>query len=52
MALNEKHLSNSEFKHALCVWNTFNLKNVGEYHYLYIKTDVLILPDVFENFRK
>ena len=28
------------------------MKNVGEYHYLYFKSNTLLLADVFENIRK
>ena len=50
--LNNEHNSDEQYKHAQNVWNTFNLKTMGDYHDLYLKSDILLLADVFENFRK
>ena len=50
--LNDENTTDDQYNHAKEVWNTFNLKNVGEYHDLYLRSDILLLSDVFENFRK
>ena len=44
-------VSNTDYKHANNVFRKFNLNNLGDYHDLYVKSDTLLLADVFENFR-
>ena len=34
--LNDQHISNDEYNHAKKVWKMFKLKNMGEYHDLYL----------------
>ena len=50
--LTDEYISDSGYERAKTVWKIFKCKTMGDYHALYLRTDVLILADVFENFRK
>ena len=45
-----KRLLYKEYFRACNVWKVFDIKNLGEYHALYLKCDALLLCDVFEKF--
>ena len=49
--LSGEGITEEDYKHALNVWNAFNMKTFKDYHELYNETDVLLMADVFENFR-
>ena len=42
--------SKENYTGAIDVWNVFKMNTMGDYHDLYLKTDVLLLADVFEKF--
>jgi len=50
--LTGEEIIDEKFKFFQDVCNKFNIKTLGEYHDLYLKSDVHLLVDVFENFRK
>jgi hypothetical protein len=50
--LSNKHVEQSEYDFANEVYEVMNCQNFGDYHALYLKSDVLLLTDVFEGFRK
>ena len=50
--LYDESVSQEEYDRAQQIWTDFGIKNMREYHDLYLMTDTLLLADVFENFRK
>ena len=49
--LTMEDISDTDYKHANNVFKKFNLNNLGDYHDLYVRSDTLLLADIFENFR-
>ena len=49
--LNVENIDDIDYIHGNNVLKRFKLKNLGEYHDLYVQSDTLLLADVFENFR-
>ena len=49
--LTGKGINNHNYQHVLKVWKIWNMKTLKDYLELYNTTDVLLLADVFENFR-
>ena len=49
-SLKDECISEKDYKGAIDVLNVFKMNTMGDYHDLYLKTDVLLLADVFENF--
>jgi len=50
--LTENECSIQNYTHAQKVWNEFSCKNLKDHLELYLKTDVLLMSDVYENFRR
>ena len=48
--LNNKNISNEDYKHAIKVFKTFKCENLFDYSILYLKTDICHLSDVFQKF--
>ena len=50
--LNMDDITDADYMDRKRVWKDFEIKNLSEYHDLYVISDTLRLADVFENFRK
>ena len=48
----DRKVNDKEYEHVLNVWKKFEIETIKDYHDLYLKCDVLLLADVFENLFK
>ena len=49
--LSNEDITDNDYEHYQKVWEVFEIKNLGQYHDLYVQCDILLLADLFENFR-
>ena len=49
--LNMSNISDNVYQHVQKVWSAFSIRDLGEYHNLYLKTDVILLVNMFEAVR-
>ena len=49
--IKKSNISDEDYNHACNVFKSLDLADLGEYSDLYLKTDVLLLSDIFENFQ-
>ena len=47
-----ENITKTDYAHANNVFKKFNINNLGEYHDLYVRSDTLLLADIFGNFRQ
>ena len=50
--LNNTHISDKEYEYAQHVWKKAECKTIKDYHDIYLKTDVFLLADIFQSYRK
>ena len=50
--LNMSGVIHTYYEHTCSVWREFGIRNMGEYHDLYLRTNVILLTNVFESFRQ
>ena len=49
--MTEGEISDEDYEHFVFVWKIITMKNMKDYHNLYLKVDAVLLADVFENSR-
>ena len=48
--LNIEHITDADYMHGKRVHKDFDIKNLGEYHDLYLHSNTLLLAEVFDEF--
>ena len=51
-SLKDEYISEKDYERANNIRNTLKMNSMGDYHDLYLKADVLLLANVFENLIK
>ena len=49
--LNMSSISEEDYQHAQRVWKEFGIRDLGDYHDLYLRTDVVLLANWYKAFR-
>ena len=49
-SLNMEDITGVDYRHVQRVFKNFNIKNLSDYHDLYVQSGTLLSADVFENF--
>ena len=49
--LSLEDIIDEDYAHAQKVWDLFKIKHLGKYHDLYVRSDILLLSDIYGNFR-
>ena len=49
--LNMSNVSEDDYEHTQHVWKEFGIRNLGDYHDLYLRTNVILLANVFEHYK-
>ena len=48
---NLQNITDKDYEHVTKVWKAFEIKNLREYHDLYVQCDTFLFAGAFENFR-
>ncbi|KMQ83424.1 hypothetical protein RF55_20086 [Lasius niger] len=51
-SLTDTNITEDEYQHAQDVWKQLKCKTLGDYQNIYVTTDVVLLADIFQNFRR